>query len=28
VIEKLLNLPENKAITLIDVVAPHAPIVK
>lgn len=28
VIEKLLNLPENKGITLIDVVAPHAPIVK
>lgn len=28
VIEKLLNLPENKAITVIDVVAPHAPIVK
>lgn len=28
VIEKLLSLPENKRITLIDVVAPHAPIVK
>jgi cell division septal protein FtsQ len=28
VIEKLLELPENKSITLIDVVAPHAPIVK
>lgn len=28
VIEKLLELPENKGITLIDVVAPHAPIVK
>jgi cell division protein FtsQ len=28
VIEKLLELPENKEITLIDVVAPHAPIVK
>ena len=28
VIEKLLNLPENKEITVIDVVAPHAPIVK
>lgn len=28
VIGKLLELPENKAITLIDVVAPHAPIVK
>jgi len=28
VIEKLLALPENKSITLIDVVAPHAPIVK
>jgi len=28
VIERLLELPENKEITLIDVVAPHAPIVK
>jgi cell division septal protein FtsQ len=28
VIEKLLQLPENKKITVIDVVAPHAPIVK
>ncbi|MFM9151929.1 MAG: cell division protein FtsQ/DivIB [Candidatus Planktophila sp.] len=28
VIEKLLNLPENEGISLIDVVAPHAPIVK
>lgn len=28
VIEKLLELPENKGIALIDVVAPHAPIVK
>ena len=28
VINSLLNLPENKKIKLIDVVAPHAPIVK
>ena len=28
VINSLLNLPENKQIKLIDVVAPHAPIVK
>jgi hypothetical protein len=28
VITKLLQLPENKRIKLIDVVAPHAPIVK
>ena len=28
VINKLLKLPENKAIKVIDVVAPHAPIVK
>jgi hypothetical protein len=28
VINSLLKLPENKRINLIDVVAPHAPIVK
>jgi hypothetical protein len=28
VINELLQLPENKRIKVIDVVAPHAPIVK